>query len=150
MQVNIEDLKKLREQTSAGVADCRQALEDAGGDMKAAAELLRKKGIAKAAKKSEREVKAGVVVAYVHHTGRLGSMVALGCETDFVAKTDDFQHLGRELALQVASAKPENVQALLKGEYIRDAGKTIDELIKETIGRLGENIQVASFKVVII
>ncbi len=147
-QVKIEDIKKLREMTAAGVADCREALEETNGDLKAAAEILRKKGIEKAAKKAEREVKAGKVFSYVHHTGRLGVLVSLACETDFVAKTDDFGKLGRELALQVAAAQPENVEALLKQEYIRDASKTVAELVKETIGKLGENIQVVDFKIV--
>lgn len=148
MKVNIEDIKKLREMTSAGVSDCREALEETNGDMKAAAEILRKKGIQKAGKKADREVKAGMIFSYVHHTGRLGAMVALACETDFVAKTDDFQKLGKELAMQVAATKPESVAALLDSEYMRDASKKIEELIKETIGKLGENIQVVDFKMI--
>ncbi|TSC84553.1 MAG: elongation factor T [Microgenomates group bacterium Gr01-1014_16] len=147
MKVSIEDIKKLRVETGAGVSDCRQALKETG-DYKAAEEWLRKKGIEKAAKKSEREVKAGRVFSYAHHTGRLGSMVAVACETDFVAKTDDFQKLGKELALQVASTQPESVEILLDQEYIRDPGKKIGDLIKEVIGKLGENIQVIEFKVV--
>lgn len=147
MKVKIEDIKKLRAETGAGVADCRQALEETG-DYKAAKEWLRKKGIEKAAKKAEREVKAGMVFSYVHHTGRLGSMVALACETDFVAKTDDFQKLGKELALQVASTQPESVEALLEQEYIRDSSKKISDLVKEVIGKLGENILVMEMEVV--
>jgi len=147
MKTSIEDIKRLRIETGAGIADCRQALEETG-DYKVAKEWLRKKGIEKAAKKAEREVKAGQVFSYVHHTGRLGSMVALACETDFVAKTDDFQKLGRELALQVASTQPESVEVLLEQEYIRDPSKKISELIKEVIGKLGENIRVIETKVV--
>lgn len=148
MTVKIEDIKKLREMTSAGVSDCRAALEETNGDMKAAAEVLRKKGIEKAAKKSTREVKAGMVFSYVHHTGRLGAMVGLACETDFVARTDDFQKLGKELALHIAAASPTTVEELLAQEYVRDSSKTIENLIKETIGKLGENIQVLDFKIV--
>ena len=147
MKTSIEDIKRLRIETGAGIADCRQALEETG-DYKVAKEWLRKKGIEKAAKKAEREVKAGQVFSYVHHPGRLGSMVALACETDFVAKTDDFQKLGRELALQVASTQPESVEVLLEQEYIRDPSKKISELIKEVIGKLGENIRVIETKVV--
>ena len=147
MKTSIEDIKRLRIETGAGIADCRQALEETG-DYKVAKEWLRKKGIEKAAKKAEREVKAGQVFSYVHHTGRLGSMVALACETDFVAKTDDFQKLGRELALQVASTQPESVEVLLEQEYIRDPSKKISEFIKEVIGKLGENIRVIETKVV--
>lgn len=148
MKVKIEDIKKLREKTDAGIADCRQALEEANGKMDEAVKILRKKGIEKAAKKSEREVKAGRVFSYIHHTGRLGSLVALACETDFVAKTEHFQNLGKELAMQVAAAKPENIEGLLKQEYIRDPAKKIAEVIKEVIGKLGENIQVVDFKMI--
>ncbi len=147
MRVQVEDIKKLREKTDAGIADCRQALEEADGKMDEAVRILRKKGIEKAAKKSEREVKAGRVFSYIHHTGRLGSLVALACETDFVAKTEHFQNLGRELSMQVASAKPASVEELLDQEYMRDPSKKISELIKETVGVLGENIQVVDFAV---
>jgi elongation factor Ts len=145
--IDVLAIKKLRELTGAGVSDCRQVLEEAKGDQKKAMELLRKRGIEKAAKKADREVKAGMVFAYIHHTGTLGVLVSLACETDFVAKTDDFQKLGKELCLQVASDQPETVALLLKSEYIRDPSKTIQELIKETIGKLGENILVQDFKV---
>lgn len=148
MKIGVEEIKKLREATGAGIADCRQALEDAKGDQKAAAELLRKRGIDKAAKKSDRQVKAGSVFAYVHHTGRVAALLALACETDFVAKTDDFQKLGKELALHVCASAPANVEELLGQEYVRDASKTIEVLIKEVIGKLGENIQVTDFKIV--
>lgn len=148
MKVSIEDIKRLREMTGAGIADCRLALEETGGDIKKAGELLRRKGIEKAAKKAQREINAGRVFAYVHHTGRLGSMVAVACETDFVAKTDDFERLGKELALQAASMRPASVEELLGQEYVREPGKKVEELVKETIGKLGENIQVVEVKVV--
>lgn len=141
MKVNLDDLKKLRDETKAGVADCRAALEETQGDFKKAVELLRKKGIEKAAKKADREVKAGMVFSYIHHTGRVGSIVSLACETDFVAKTDDFQKLGREIAMHVAAT------GSVDGPYIRDASKTISDLIKEVIGKLGENIQIVEYKV---
>lgn len=144
MKVNLDDLKKLRDETKAGVADCRAALEETQGDFKKAVELLRKKGIEKAAKKADREVKAGMVFSYIHHTGRVGSIVSLACETDFVAKTDDFQKLGREIAMHVAAT------GSVDGPYIRDASKTISDLIKEVIGKLGENIQVVEYKTLVI
>lgn len=147
MKVRIEDIKILREKTDAGIADCRQALEEANGRMDEAVKILRKKGIEKAAKKSEREVKAGRVFSYIHHTGRLGSLVALACETDFVAKTEHFQNLGKELSMHVASAKPASVEELLDQEYVRDPSKKISELIQETVGVLGENIRVIEFSV---
>lgn len=148
MKIDVETIKALREKTGAGVADCREALLETQGDLKKAEEVLRKKGIEKAAKKTDRQVKAGMVFSYTHHTGRLGALVGLACETDFVAKTDDFQKLGKELALHVAASRPENVEELLKQEYVRDASKTVEELIKEVIGKLGENIQVMDFKLV--
>ena len=141
MKVNLEDLKKLREQTSAEEADCRLALEESKGDLKKATEILRKKGIERAEKKSEREVKAGVVFSYIHHTGRVGSILSRACETDFVAKTDDFQKLGKEIAMHLAAT------GSLDTPYIRDTSKSITDLIKETIGKLGENIQIVDFKV---
>jgi elongation factor Ts len=144
--VSIEDIKKLRAMTDAGVSDCREALEETNGDMKSAEAILRKKGMEKAAKKAGREVKAGMIFSYIHHTGRLGAMVAVACETDFVAKTDAFQKMGKELAMQVAATKPENVEALLAQEYIRDASKKVEELVKEVVGRVGENIQVTDFR----
>ncbi len=147
MAIDVAAIKKLRELTSAGVSDIRSALDEARGDEKKAIEILRKRGIEKAAKKADRQVKAGMVFAYVHHTGTLGVLVSLACETDFVAKTDDFQKLGKELCLQVASSQPENTEALLKSEYVRDPAKTIAELVKETIGKLGENIQVTDFRI---
>lgn len=150
MKLNLEDLKKLRELTGAGVGDCRTALEESGGDMKKAEEWLKKKGMERAAKKSDREVKSGAVFAYLHHTGRVGAMVSLACETDFVAKTEDFAKLGKEVAMQVASTRPETVEELMNGEYIRDASKTISDLVKQTIGKLGENIQIIEFKLAVV
>jgi elongation factor Ts len=147
MAIDVSAIKKLRELTGAAISDCRWALSETNGDEKKAVELIRKKGIERAAKKADREVKAGMVFSYIHHTGTIGALVALACETDFVAKTDDFQKLGKELCLQVASNQPENVKELLKQEYVRDPSKTVEELIKETIGKLGENILVADFKI---
>lgn len=143
--VTIEDIKKLREATKAGVMECRQALLDCGGDMKKATEWLNEKGLARAEKKAGREVKSGLVEAYVHSTGKVAALVEVACETDFVARTDEFKTLCHELAMQVASMNPENVEALLKQEYIRDAAKTVEQLVKETIGKLGENIVVRRF-----
>jgi elongation factor Ts len=107
-----------------------------------------KKGIQRADKKAEREIKVGWVFSYVHHNGRVGSMIVVGCETDFVAKTEDFQKLGRELAAQVAAVMPESREELLESEYFRQPSKKVSELIKEVVGKLGENIQVGEFKVV--
>ncbi len=144
MNISLDLLKKLRAETKAGVSDCRQALEDAEGDYARAKKLLAERGLEKAAQKGDRQTGQGVVESYVHN-GRVGVLVELRCETDFVARTDDFKHLAHEIALQVASMDPKNVTELLKGAYIRDAGMTMEALVKQTIAKLGENITVARF-----
>jgi elongation factor Ts len=144
MQVKLDDLKKLREDTSAGVSDCRQALEDANGDFAKAKKIIMERGLQKAAKKAGRETTQGLIESYVH-AGRVGVLVELRCETDFVARTDDFKKLAHEIALQVASMNPKNVKELLAGEYIRDASMTIEALVKQTVARVGENITIAKF-----
>ncbi len=145
MAINVNDIKELRNQTGAGIADCRQALEEAEGNFEKAVEVLKKKGLDKAASKSEREVKAGLVEVY-SHGGKVGVLVELLCETDFVAKTEDFKTLAHDLSLQVASMKPDSVSSLLEQEYIKDNSLTIDQLIKGVVGKLGENIQVGRFE----
>ena len=135
-------LKKLRMETSAGIADCRLALEATKGDYKKAIVWLREHGLEKAAKKADRETSQGLVETYVHQNGRVGSMIEILCETDFVARTDEFKNLVHEISMQVGAMNPKDVSALLKQEYIRDSSKTIDDLIKEAIAKLGENIVV--------
>lgn len=143
--MNIEDIKRLREQTGAGIADCREALKEADGDLEKAKEVLKRKGLDKASSKAEREVKAGIVDVY-SHGGKVGVLVELLCETDFVARTDDFKNLAHELALQIASMNPSSLEELLSQEYIRDNSQTIEQLIKGVIGKVGENIQVGRFE----
>lgn len=142
--IKVDDIKKLRELTGAGIADCKEALSLSKGNINKAVEYLKKKGIEKAAKKLERETNQGKVFSYVHG-GRIGVLVSLLCETDFVAKTDEFNNLGKELCLQVASMKPKDVTELLEQEYIRDPGMTIGDMIKSVIGKLGENIKIDGF-----
>lgn len=101
-----EDVKRLREQTGAGIMDCKRALEDSAGDVDKAIAWLRDKGLSTAAKKADRVVREGVIASYIHHGSRLGVLLELNCETDFVARTDDFQQLARELAMQVAGLSP--------------------------------------------
>jgi len=101
-----EDVKRLREQTGAGVMDCKRALEESGGDLERATHWLREKGLSTAAKKADRAVREGVISSYIHHGARLGVLLELNCETDFVARTDDFQQLARDLAMQVAGHAP--------------------------------------------
>ena len=145
MNISIESIKKLRGKTGGGIADCRRALEQAKGDFKRAEELLKKWGVDKAAEKSDRVVGAGLVDTYIHAGGRVGAMVEVNCETDFVAKTEEFKTLVREVAMQVAAMDPKNVEEVLEQEYIRDSAKKIDQLVKETIAKVGENIVVRRF-----
>mgnify|MGYP001605071441 CR=1 FL=1 len=145
MKVSVDEIKKLREKTGAGIADSKKALEEAKGDFKKAEGFVKSWGIEKAEEKSDRTVGAGLVETYVHGDGRVGVIVEVNCETDFVAKTDEFKNLAREIAMQVAAMNPKNVSDLSKQDYIRDSAKTIDQLVKETIAKVGENIQVARF-----
>lgn len=144
MAVDVKLIKQLRDKTSAGVSDVRAALEEASGDFKKAEEILKKKGFERASKKADRATRAGLIEAYVHQS-RVGALVELLCETDFVARTDEFKTLAHEIAMQVASMNPKDNSALLRQEYIRDPSKTIQDLIREAIAKLGENIIVARF-----
>ena len=145
MNISVDQIKKLRAKTQAGIADCRRALEEANGDFKKAEQLLRSWGMGKAAKKADRAVGSGLVETYMHAGGRIGSIVEVACETDFVARTDEFKNLAHEVAMQVAAMDPADVDDLLKQEYIRDSAKTIGELVKETIAKVGENIVIKRF-----
>lgn len=142
--IDLGKLKKLREETSISVSECRQALEDANGDYDKALELLKSKAAEKAAKKADRETGEGIIATYVHG-GKIGVMLMLLCETDFVARTDEFKHLGHEIAMQIAAMNPETVEELLKQEYIKEPSKTIEQMVKEAIHKTGENIVVKQF-----
>lgn len=145
MQVKLDDLKKLREETQAGVADCRQALEDARGNYEKAKKLIVERGLEKAAKKEGKETSQGIISSYIHANNKVGVLVELRCETDFVARTDEFQHLAHELCLQIAAMNPKDVAALLKSAYIRDEKVMIADYIKQTVAKVGEHITVAQF-----
>lgn len=190
MAVTMEDIKKLRAMTGAGMMDVKNTLEETGGNVEQAATLLRERGIAKAAKKSDRAAGEGFVGSYIHHNGMIATLVELNCETDFVARTEPFHKLARDIAIHTAMAnptyktrdevpaeaieaertvlteqakqegKPDNVVAkmvegrlnkyyqevcLLEQPFIRDDKKTIEQLIKEAIAQMGENIQVGAF-----
>ena len=164
-------VKELREQTGAGIMECKRALEQSGGDIKKATDLLRQSGLAKAEKKLGRVANQGLIETYVHAGGRIASMVEVNCETDFVARTPDFKTLAREMAMQVAAMSPRYVAAdLVPGDdwpelesefgdrkkaaeavclyeqaFIRDPKISIRDLIREGVGKLGENIQVQRF-----
>ena len=145
MNIKVDDIKLLREQTGAGIADCKEALNESKGDMEKAKEFLKKKGFEKGSKKGDREVKAGIVDVYSHN-GKVGVLVEVLCETDFVARTEDFKNLSHELSLQIASMNPSSVEDLLSQEYIRDNSLKVDQLVKSVSGKLGENIQIGRFE----
>src|SRR5262245_3638781 len=153
MPASTEQIKTLRERTGAGIMECKRAIEE-GGDLDAAEKLLKEWGLATAAKKAGREASQGVIDSYIH-AGRIGAMVEVNCETDFVARTDDFKTFAREVAMQVAATNPSRISSsdastngtdgeadvpLLEQPYIRDPSKTIQDLLNETIAKLRENV----------
>ncbi|EKD64577.1 MAG: hypothetical protein ACD_50C00343G0012 [uncultured bacterium] len=143
---SLEQLKKLRSVTQASISDCRKALEESVGDYSKALLWLKEHGIEKAGKKADRETAQGLVDSYIHQNGKVGVLVSILCETDFVARTSEFKSLVHEIAMQVAAMNPNDIDTLLKQEYIRDSSKTIESLVKEAIAKLGENIVVKDFK----
>lgn len=160
MNITTADIKALRDSTGAGIMDSKRALEEAGGDIGRAQDILREKGIASAAKKVDRETEQGVIECYIHSGGRIGAMVEVNCETDFVARTEDFKALAHDIAMQVAAMNPRFIaeseipegedvnppeSCLLQQPFIKDPRMTIDELIRELIGKLGENIRIRRF-----
>jgi len=160
MPVSSEDVKKLRELTGAGMLDCKKTLDETDGDFEKAKELLRQKGFEAAAKRAERTTAEGVIQSYIHHNNRLGVLVELNCESDFVARTEDFRKLAQQIALQVAGANPLYVSqeempegaegdpkevCLLLQPFVQDESRTIQDLLSETISKTGENISVRRF-----
>lgn len=140
MAIDLKKLKQLREETAASVSDCRVALEECDGDYAKALTWLKKRAAEKAEKKADRETGEGLVHAYIHQNGKIGAMVQVLCETDFVARTDDFKNLVHAIAMQVAAMDPKDVESLMQQEYIKDTSVTMEQLVKRTIGTLGENI----------
>lgn len=161
MNIPTSRVKELRDQSGAGVMACRNALLEAEGDIEKAHQILKEKGILKAQKKAERATTQGVIEAYIHTGGRIGAMVEVNCETDFVARTDEFKELAHNLAMQVAAMPPQFISTdevseentdielqaacLLLQPYIKDPDKTIQDIIVETIAKVGENIKVTRF-----
>ena len=158
-----QTIKELREKTGAGIMTCKRALEEAKGDIDGAVEILKQQGLAKAEKKAHREVRQGLVETYLHTGGRIGALVEVNCETDFVAHTDEFKELAHHLAMQVAATDPSFLSeedipqdvdpretdaseaCLLSQPFIKDLEKTVHDIITETIARVGENIKVRRF-----
>ena len=162
MSISKAGIKELRDQCGAGVMECYNALLEADGDMKRALNTLKERGFLKAARKAERVTKQGLVEAYVHAGGRVGAMVELNCETDFVARTDEFRELAHNIAMQVTAMCPRFISedeipegqeadieaataCLLKQPYIKDPCVTIGDIIIATIARVGENIRISRF-----
>jgi len=190
LEISAKLVKELRDRTGAGMMDCKKALEETRGDMEAAVDFLRKKGILKAAKKTGRATREGVVASYIHPGGKIGVLIEVNCETDFAARTDRFQDLVKNLAMQIAAAnplcvrredvspevlererqiyksqalesgKPEKMldkitegklnkfyaeNCLLEQNYIRDPDKKVEDIVKEAIAEIGENILVSRF-----
>lgn len=137
-------LKELRDKTGVSVMQCKKALEEAGGDIAAAEEVLKKASVAAAEKKGDRTLAAGAIGSYVHD-GTVGAMVLLSCETDFVGKNPEFVALARELALQVSAMAPDTTETLLAGPYIKDESKTIQGLLQEATQKFGERVEITQF-----
>jgi elongation factor Ts len=160
LEITTEKIKTLREQTGAGIMDCRTTLVGCGGDIDKALQALKDKGLIKAQKKADRSTGSGIVEAYIHTAGRIGSLVEVNCETDFVARTDEFKALVHCLAMQVAAMNPQYLEekdipegkeivpaeaCLLQQPYIKDPTRIIKDVVAETIAKTGENIKVRRF-----
>lgn len=137
-KIDIEQIKRLRQETGVAIIRIREVLEEVKGNEKKAFVILKKEGIEKAAKREGKETGQGKIFTYAHHTGKIVSVVELLCETDFVAKNELFENLGKDIAMQVASMGDENLE---NQEFIKDPGKTISDLIKEVIAKTGENVR---------
>lgn len=158
---NIELIKLLRAETSAGIADIKEALEASKDNLDEAREYLKKKGIAKADKRSEREANQGIIASYIHTTNKIGVLVELNCETDFVARNNDFQELGRNIAMQVCAMNPEFLskevvpegtdlegieeKCLLSQNFFKDSSVTIEDMIKSVSAKVGEAVKIRRF-----
>jgi elongation factor Ts len=137
-KIDINLIKRLREETGVAIVRIRDILEEVGGDEKKALEILKKEALEKVGKREDRQTVQGRIFAYTHHTGKVASLVELLCETDFVARNEMFENLGRDLAMQVASMGKEDFE---KQSFIKDPSKTVADLIKEVIAKTGENIK---------
>ena len=155
--ISTAQIKELRDLTGAGIMDSKRALEDADGDMKQAAAALMEKGLASAAKRAGRDASEGVIEAYIHTGSRVGSLVELNCETDFVARTAEFRAMAKDLAMQVAAMNPSYIdresvpedagevsedEILLDQMYIRDTSVKVADLVSELISKVGENVKI--------
>lgn len=142
--ISSKEIQTLRAKTGVGVMDCKKVLEEAKGDQKKAEEILKKCGAMKALKKAERNASQGLIESYVHD-GRVGVLLEINSETDFVARNPEFKELAHDIAMQIASMDPKDVNVLKKQEFIKDPAITIEELVHSKIAKIGENIQIKRF-----
>lgn len=140
----ILDIQKLRDATGAGVMECKRALIETGGDIKRARELLREQGLTKAEKKGERQTDAGVVEAYVHNN-RIGVLLLVRCETDFVARGDLFKTFAHHVAMHISAMRPVTVHELLRQPFVRDESMTVHDVVLDVIAKTGENVRIEQF-----
>jgi elongation factor Ts len=160
LQISSDIVKELREKTGAGVMECKKVLEEAGGNIQQATEMLKERGLALAQKKANRDANQGLIECYVHQGGQIGVIVEVNCETDFVARTTEFKDLAHDIALQIAAMTPQFIQAdeipqgidmdpqsacLLLQPFIKDPTRNIQDRITETVAKIGENIKVRRF-----
>ena len=160
VEITTQSVKELRDLTDAGVMDCRRALEEAAGDIDKAREILHRNGVVAAAKRQSREANQGIVEAYIHSGNRIGVLLELNCETDFVARTEDFKQLAHNLAMQIAAMAPEYLSSeeispdeirepsevcLLSQTYVKEPDRTIQDLVDEVRAKTGENVRVRRF-----
>lgn len=143
--IKANQVKQLRDKTNASMMDCKKALVEAKGDEKRALKILQKKGQLIAMKKSGREAEQGIIEAYIHSNKKIGVLLELKCETDFVARNEEFKELAHDLAMHIAAMDPENEKSLLKESFIKNEEITVKDLIDERIAKLGENIKIGKF-----
>lgn len=145
MDISIEDVKKLRDATGVSITKCKEALEEAGGDLEKASEILGEASKKAALKKADRDLGSGIVVSYIHNDTQSGAILQLLCETDFVAKNDEFQKLGQDIAMHITAMKSEQ-ENLLEESFIKNPDKTIQDMLNEAVQKIGERIEIGEFK----
>ncbi|MFC1700776.1 translation elongation factor Ts [Patescibacteria group bacterium] len=143
--ISAEKIKNLRQKTGISVMECKSALEKAGGDEEKAIQALEELGKERAIKKSQRETKQGLIESYIHNNGKVGVLLSLHCETDFVARNEEFKGLAHDLSMHIAAMDPENMDELLSQTFIKDSGKTIKDLLTDVVAKIGENIKIEKF-----
>lgn len=143
--ITAEQIKRIREKTGYSIIECKNALEETDGNKEKALKILEKKGKEKADRKSERATKQGLVEAYVHTNGKIGVILEINCETDFVARNEKFKELAHDISMHIAAMNTQDLEELLSQPFIKDESKTIKDLITDAIAKLGENIKIGKF-----